>query len=70
MLDIEEKFQTGNYKNELLESIHSELQKLKDVLNSGLNPADYNKYSKYVLALESSLLILNQTRTPDSPTLN
>jgi uncharacterized protein YueI len=61
MLDIEEKFQEGSYKNDLLESIHAELQNIKEALNSGLSPDDYNTYSKYAMALESSLTIMNKT---------
>ncbi len=66
MLDIEEKFKTPNYKNELLETIHTEIQQMRDLINKGLNPEDYNNYSKYVMALESSLVILNKNSTPEA----
>jgi len=66
MLDIEDKFKTPNYKNELLEMLHSELQQMRDLINKGLSPEEYNNYSKYVMALESSLVILNKNTTPES----
>lgn len=70
MLDIEEKFQEGNYREELLESIQAELQNIKEALNSGLNPDDYNKYSKYAMALESSITIMNKTAIPKASTIH
>ena len=66
MLEIEDKLKTPNYKNELLEMLHSELQQMRDLINKGLSPEEYNNYSKYVMALESSLVILNKNTTPES----
>ena len=66
MLEIEDKLKTPNYKNELLEMLHSELQQMRDLINKGLSPEEYNNYSKYVIALESSLVILNKNTTLES----
>jgi hypothetical protein len=60
MLDIENKFKEDGYKEKLLEDLQQELQKVKRMVNSGLAPDDYNRFSKYSTALDCSILVLNQ----------
>jgi len=60
MLEIEDKLKNDEYKEKLLASLQQETQEIKKMVNSGLAPNDYKRYSKYVLALDASVSVLNK----------
>ena len=63
MLEIEEKFKESGYKESLLESLYLESQKIKRKINSGLSPDDFERYSKYSTAIDSSVSVLKKHKS-------